>query len=267
MSIPPPPHVQSAFGCRRPPFPLAGGQGEAYQCGDIVLKPCRDAVEASWIAEVHLDIDRTEFRVPQPVRATTGEWVVDGWLAWTFIEGSHRHDRWGATIAACRAFHHALSGIPKPAFIDGRDDPFARADRIAWGEADADCHPRIQAVLERLIALREPVDLPSQVIHGDVTENVLFAPNLPPAVIDFSPYWRPAVYAQAIVMADALDWCGADASTITWVDDIPDIWQLMVRAEIFRIVLHGGFSNGDRPNLDAVARHLNTVDLLERKLG
>lgn len=43
-------------------------------------------------------------------------------------------------------------------------------------------------------------------IHGDLTGNVLFAAGRAPAVIDFSPYWRPPVFAEAIVVADGLLW-------------------------------------------------------------
>jgi len=39
--------------------------------------------------------------------------------------------------------------------------------------------------------------------------NVLFADASPPAVIDFSPYWRPAGLALAVAAVDALMWGGA----------------------------------------------------------
>ncbi len=148
-----------------------------------------------------------------------------------------------------------------------RNDPFSRADRIAWGEEAPDCHPQIMAVVNRLMALHQPVDLPDQLIHGDITENVLFAPDLPPAIIDLSPFWRPAAYAQAIIVADALDWCGADQSTLPWVDNIPQRWQLIIRAEIFRISIHDGFFGGELGNHDTIDGHLATVALLECKLG
>ena len=51
-------------------------------------------------------------------------------------------------------------------------------------------------------------------MHGDLTGNVLFARGLPPAVIDFSPYWRPVGFASAVVVGDALLWEGADESLL-----------------------------------------------------
>jgi len=267
MASAPPSHVLSAFRCYGQPIALPGGEGLTWRCGDTVLKPCGDPSQAAWIADVFLGIDQEGFRVPEPVRASDGAWVVGGWQAWTYVPGFHARDRWDEVLRTCRAFHVALRGVSKPPFLAQRDDPFARADRIAWGEEVADCHPRIMPVMRRLQALRQPVRLPSQVIHGDVTENVLFDPPNDPAVIDFSPYWRPADYAQAIVVIDALDWGGADPSILRLVEDVPDIDQLLVRAELFRIAIYDGFARIGIDNLAAVERHLPTVALLERRLS
>lgn len=270
MSVPqrsiPPITVQQAFRCQEEPVPLTGGQGEAFRCGSIVLKPCHDAEETGWIAQVCRDVRQSGFRLPQPVEAISGAWVVEGWQAWTFVDGSHRRDCWDGVIGTCRAFHTSLSSVPKPAFFDTRNNPFARADRIAWGEESTTFHPRLLPLVERLLALMHPVDLPSQVIHGDMTENVLFEPGLPPAVIDFSPYWRPAAYAQAIVVVDALDWYDADESILSLVSDVPDIDQLMVRAELFRLCILNELNWQGVDALDAVTGHAGSVAMLERRL-
>ncbi|MER7333612.1 MULTISPECIES: hypothetical protein [unclassified Micromonospora] len=55
-------------------------------------------------------------------------------------------------------------------------------------------------------------------MHADLTNNVLFAPGLAPAVIDISPYWRPPEYAEGVVVADALCWHGAPATLWETVD-------------------------------------------------
>ena len=263
----PPGDVCATFGCQEEPVALSGGQGEAFRCGRVVLKPCHDAEEAGWIAGVYRDIRQSGFRLPQPVEANDGSWVVEGWQAWTFIEGGHRRDRWGEVISTCRAFHAALKPIAKPAFFDARDNPFTRADRIAWGEEHTTFHPRVMPLVEQLRALLRPVDLPSQVIHADMTGNVLFEPGLPPAVIDFSPYWRPAGYAQAIIVVDALDWYGAGDSILTLVNDMPNIDQLMVRAELFRISILNEFNRQGIDVLSAVDGHAKTVAMLARRLG
>ena len=267
MSEAPPTSVQSAFRCQKQPVCLPGGQGETFRCGDVVLKPCRNVIEANWIARIHREIQQVGFRLPQPVQPSGGEWIVDGWEAWTFVGGHHSRERWGEVLAACRTFHHTLGNVSKPAFLDKRDDPFSRADRIAWGEERADCHPHLLQIMQPLQSLVEPVNLPSQIIHGDFTENVLFEEGHPPAVIDLSPFWRPADYALAIVLVDALDWCGADESIFQWVGDIPAINQLMVRAELFRIAVYDGFHKQGVDALGAAEGHLKTIEVLTHRIN
>ncbi len=81
-------------------------------------------------------------------------------------------------------------------------------DRIAWGELPAGDLGLVPEVAD-LLAARTPVRAASQLVHGDLTGNVLFADGLPPAVIDFSPYWRPKALASAVVAVDAVVWLGA----------------------------------------------------------
>lgn len=262
----PPGHVQTAFGCTVPPVPLPGGEGEASRCGDIVLKPCGDAEEASWLAELHLELQPDGFRLARPVRAASGTWVVDGWHAWTLVDGQHSSSRWPEVIATCRAFHRATAAVSMPAFLASRESPFARADRIAWGEESPDVALPLRPTVDRLLALIEPVVLPSQLIHGDFTGNVLFSAGQPPAVIDISPYWRPAAYAQAIIVVDALDWHDADLTILDLVCDIPEMYQLMARAELFRIAILDGLHRQGADTLDAISGHQRTVDLLSERI-
>jgi hypothetical protein len=45
----------------------------------------------------------------------------------------------------------------------------------------------LQPLIDALERRLRPIGLPSQLVHGDITGNVLFAQGRPPAVIDFSP--------------------------------------------------------------------------------
>lgn len=65
---------------------------------------------------------------------------------------------------------------------------------------------------------------------------MLFHDQLLPAIIDFSPYWRPTAFASAIVVADALVWEGADSQILAAVSHIGDFGQYLVRALIYRAV-------------------------------
>jgi len=74
-------------------------------------------------------------------------------------------------------------------------------------------HGAFMAVASRLRVALEPLGR-SQLVHGDLTGNVLFAQDQPPAVIDLSPYWRPPKYAEGVVLADALCWHDAPPSLL-----------------------------------------------------
>ena len=51
-----------------------------------------------------------------------------------------------------------------------------------------------------------------------------------------SAYWRPAAYACAIIIADALVWEGADTSILAAVRHIDGFGQYLLRALIFGAV-------------------------------
>jgi hypothetical protein len=88
-----------------------------------------------------------------------------------------------------------------------------------------------------LSSLLRPVEaIASQVIHGDLTGNVLFVAGQAPAIIDFSPYWRLAAYADAIVAVDGLLWFGAGRELVTAAATGPGFPQMLVRASLFRLV-------------------------------
>jgi len=60
---------------------------------------------------------------------------------------------------------------------------------------------------------------------------------LPPAVIDFSPYWRPAAFAQAVILIDAatLDETATSSELLNVFGSIENIGQLTTRAALRRI--------------------------------
>lgn len=250
----PPADVLAAFGASAEPEPLGGGQGSAFRSGDLVLKPLDWAMspeELEWQGTV-LDAVRGDgFRVTRVRRARDGSALEDGWCAWEHVEGRHEERRWAEVIAVGEQFHSALEGVPRPALIDARTDHWAVGDRVAWGELPAARFAHVKH-LQRLVAALQPLEAPSQLVHGDLTGNVLFAPGLPPAVIDFSPYWRPTAFASAIVVGDALSWEGADESLLDAVEHIPSFPQFLLRALIYRIVVDTLFRHGepDRPDAD-----------------
>ena len=107
--------------------------------------------------------------------------------------------------------------------------------------------------------------LPSQLIHGDLGGNVLFADGEPPAVIDFSPYWRPAGLALAVAAVDALTWSGADPAILDDLAGLPELDQLLARAHVGRLVTEVVSRRGDpdpSTGLETVARTGQPVTVL-----
>jgi uncharacterized protein (TIGR02569 family) len=227
---------------------LAGGQGVSWAAGDVVLKRADvDLEELAWQAQIFSQIPLAGFRLAPPRRAADGSLSVDGWCATEHVTGTHEARRWPEIIAVGERFHAALRGIPRPAFLDQRSSPWAISDRVAWGELPA--NEFLQARhLPELISARRPVTAASQLIHGDLTGNILFDSAQPPAIIDFSPYWRPTAYASAIVVADALVWEGADRQVLDAVTHIGDFGQYLIRALIFRAVADWIFSREEPAN-------------------
>lgn len=135
-------------------------------------------------------------------------------------------------LGAGIAFHRSVAALPRPSFLDVRDGPWAYGDRLAWGSEPM---RRESGPVRRLLAARRPVHAESQVVHGDLLGNVLFADGLPPAIIDWPAYWRPPAWAYAVAVVDAVTWHGADPAVVARWAHLPDWDQMLVRASIYRI--------------------------------
>jgi uncharacterized protein (TIGR02569 family) len=234
----PPEQLLAAFDAdHRDLRPLRGGQGTAWGAGSLVFKPLDMTPEAlMWQERVLGGIGEDGFRLARPVRARDGRLAVAGWSAWQRVDGEYMPRRWAEICAVGERFHQATADIPVPGWHCRRSDPFARADQAAWDGAVLSEFTTLGPVA-RLAGQLRPVGGRAQLIHGDLSGNVLFHPDLPPAIIDLSPYWRPALFATAIVVIDAMTWEGADRSVLSVIDGRSGAYQYLLRAAIFRVVM------------------------------
>ncbi|KAJ6440552.1 dihydroxyacetone kinase [Purpureocillium lavendulum] len=224
-----------------PPDPGAWGAMVVVQ-GDVVLKPSDNNTESQWVGEALCRLTdslpgNANYRVSKPIP------LVDD-------ATKDPVDRFSEILQTSQGFHHDIKGITldKPAFIGNRGNRWDAADLVTWNERQL---TDIASVSEEMLAYFEepleelrqmikplPSDLPLQLIHGDLTGNVLFDANgrTPPGIIDMTCYWRPAAYAEAIVVADGLAWHaeGRDLVELYGVDEVRI--QLLVRALYWRVI-------------------------------
>jgi uncharacterized protein (TIGR02569 family) len=250
----PPEEVLAAFGATEPPWRLAGGKDGTWRSGEIVLKPAEGEAETIWRCGVLATLPESPaFRIARPLRARDGGWLAAGWEAARFVAGAADERRVDDVIVAGAAFHQAVAALPRPSFLDLRTDPWAYADRLAWDLPRTD-RTRRPELLEALLTARRPVSQPAQLVHGDLLGNVVFADGLPPAIIDWSAYWRPPAWASAVAVVDALCWHGVHASIVDRWAHLSDWRQLLIRALIYRIATDSSFDPHEayRPVVDVV---------------
>lgn len=255
--------VCRAFGCDDELVRLAGGEGRSWRSGNRVLKATSDEEQAVWIAEVLGRIASDDIVIPEPIPSRNGSWVVDGWACTEFVEADHEHGRWLDVIAAGRTFHSLLLDVPRPEWIDRASDWWRRADDVAWGTRDPAGASEFVVLVRRLLAHCEPLELPEQVIHADLCGNVLFDQRGRPVIIDFTPYFRPAEWASAVVAVDAFEWENAGPEALDWLRDVTDSKQLLLRAAIFRIATSAEVAAAHGPDPSKLAVHRATVEVLE----
>lgn len=258
---PPQSHVLAAFGARgSEPELLAGGP--AWQCADIVLRPATNPAQAAWVAQTLDALHVDKVRIARPLRSTDGRWVVGGWAATRVVTGQPepRHDE---VVSVAVRLHHATADLERPRFISARRDVFATADRMAWGEEEVPLNPELGGRLFDVLSgsAREPTGR-AQVVHGDLFGTVLFDGNEAPAIADFVPYWRPAEWAAAVVVVDALAWGGADEGIVRrWVH-LPDWPQALLRALLFRLAVHALHPHSTQRSLRGLERAAHEITAL-----
>ena len=165
-----------------------------------------------------------------------------------------------------RALHAALAGASVPEWRATMENPWMIGDQVAWGEREpgpllGPAAGQIAGQVRLLLAALRPVDLPDQLIHADLAGNVLFGDGVSPAVIDFSPLYRPAGLPLAIVAVDALMWHRARPEVLGQLASEQELDQLVARALVYRLVTEvvmregtAGIDSAGQAKIDAAGR-------------
>lgn len=186
---------------------------------------------------------------PRQVIGRPRSFVHNAWTASSFLAGEVKSKPdFVKILEVSRSFHEYVSGLKleRPAFLRQHPNRRREADLVIWSEKKLEDVDKvnyellvtIQPVLDKLDKIMQPLpsDLESQIIHGDMTGNILFEDNEPPGIIDLTPYRQPAEYANAIVIADALAWCGEGRELVVGyaVDELKG--NLLARALYWRLL-------------------------------
>lgn len=209
-----------------------------WRVGGVELHPAADAARASWVSQTMEALEVPGLRIAKPVRSTDGRWVIGGWRAMRSAPGllEPRHDE---VVSVAIRLHQVTAGFERPKFVSENSDVFAVADRAAWGEDEPELVPELGGRLFTILAgSRRETNSRPQLVHGDLFGTVRFAADAPPAVTDFVPYWRPAPWAAAVVVVDALAWGDADAEILRRWAHLPEWSAMLLRALLFRLAVH-----------------------------
>ncbi len=249
----PPDHVLDLFVAEGVLEPLPGGRGTTWRAGDLALSPGHDGSEA-WLAPVQARLavrldegSPRSLRLALPVPARDGSLVVDGWSATRFEPGTTPCRDLPTLRATAHLLHaHLATAVPeRPAGLDAQRDRWTAAERAAYdpGVAVAATAGRAEPGLADLVARlvgglddTDDADLGrEQLVHRDLAGNVLLDASGVPFVIDFSPTWRSPLWAEAVLVLDAVLWHGAPTEALEeWRSGAPR--QAMLRAALFRVL-------------------------------
>ncbi|MDO8594332.1 MAG: hypothetical protein Q7R93_02345 [bacterium] len=233
---PPPQAIALAFGSKEIPVLLKGGQGTSYRSGNIILKPSEGIKKQTWTAEAYQSLPESpEVRFPRPIKSINGTWVHEGYIALSFLEGEHANGHYAEKLSASIAFHKLLQGIPKPDFVGLGENSWSIGDLVAWDKLGFNYDQEFMDLYNQIKPHLKQLTLPEQLVHGDLSGNLLVHPTLPVAIIDYSHAWAPNGFAEGIMLADVIAWENASPKELECFKQIPNIEQFAWRGILRRI--------------------------------
>jgi len=271
VEIPPPTEETArAFGSEDELVPLEGGQKTTYRSGEIILKPSEGTSSSIWMAETFDSLAENPLvRFAKPINTVDGEWIEDEYVAWSYLQGEHVKGQYDKKLASSRAFHELLTNIPKPDFVGLAKSSWSTADLVAWQKLEFQYDQEFMGLYDQIEPKLNSLDLPEQLIHGDLSGNFLLDEELPPAVIDFSPAWAPSGFAEGIMFVDALVWENADPKELEAFLKIPEFDQFAWRGVLRRITEQAEhikwFDKSKKQAVKEASNFQKAIDYLKKK--
>lgn len=231
--------ILAAFGIAGRAEKLTGGQGQSIRIGDFVAKPVEEPDKYSWIGSVLELIPSQDVVISKPLRSLKGNFVEIGYGVTQFIEGKFYPGKIGEKIKTCRVLHNLLESISPPFQWSAWSSPWQWANEIAWDEIKLPEIADIRSIrlIEYIKSGYKTINLPNQLIHSDLAGNILFD-RFNPVVIDFSPDFRPAAYAEILLITDSIAWHQQPLESLFITGYSEElVIQLALRAIVFRLAV------------------------------
>jgi hypothetical protein len=227
--------------------PLMGGQNTSVKINNAVLKPVDDVKHYEWLLNLIYNINPQRYRLSKPLRNKSGKFVSDGWICTRFEPGHEIRGCIQEKLRISRLFHRDLSNESILDFPD-TNNPWSKAHRVAWQIDDLpnglpkETHGVIYDLLKRIIPKGNNK---MQIVHSDLSGNILFDEALDPLIIDFSPTIAPVEYAEAILVCDCIAWQESKISEIELLPQNGIYTEMIIRAILFRLSVAALFSGHD----------------------
>lgn len=226
---------------------LEGGQNTSVRVSNAVLKPVDDVKHCEWLLNVMHQINPQGYRVSKPIRSKYGTFVSKGWACTHYETGQDMKGRVEEKLQVSRLLHRDLSTVATMDYPPA-DNPWSKGHRIAWqlDELPRELPKEIKLCLIDLlgrVSLKKRYKV--QIVHSDLSGNILFDQGLSPLVIDFSPTIAPVEYAEAILVCDCIAWQGSEVSEIALLPVDERYREMIIRAIIFRLAVSAILSKGD----------------------
>jgi hypothetical protein len=180
--------------------------------GEYILIPDHDPREAEWKGALMESLASGKeshdcYNVSIPLGTVEGRFDFERWMAFFHpSDVSISAEHWMDLLNAAKGFSTALKAKPQPHFLLERSESSRSvvADRVVWSEAKITVDESLADLCTQLRKLQRSVNLPCQLINGDMTGTVVFCKSSFPTIFNVLPLWRPAAYSRAIIIADAL---------------------------------------------------------------
>ena len=239
--------VVDSFNLKGDVIPIIGGQNTSVRVKNTVLKPAEDALHAEILLTIIYGIHPQGYRLSKPVKSNKGTFVSHGWICTQFETGHEVNGRVKEKLQVARLFHQDLS-IINVNDLPQVNNPWSRAHKVAWQvtELAKEIHIEIRQIIEKLLhKVRLKENYACQIVHADLSGNILFHELLSPLIIDFSPTVAPVEYAEAILVCDCIAWQGSIVSDIDMLLNNEFNKEMIIRAVVFRLAVEAIFSGND----------------------